>query len=80
MATKLARALAICCLLLAGATGGCGWRAAEEQAFCYRWLTDVTCYAEPVPGAEARLVGGHFVDPDDPSSRAHWLRRARMSR
>lgn len=64
------------------ACGGCTWRTAEAPAFCYRWLTDITCYLEPVPDAEARLVGGYFLDPDDPSGRTYWRRlaRARMSR
>jgi hypothetical protein len=68
--------------VLTGTAGGCAWRTAEAPVFCYRWLTDVTCYLEPVPDAEARLVGGYLVDPDDPSTRTYWLEqaRARMSR
>lgn len=68
--------------LLACPAGGCAVRTAEAPVFCYRWLTDITCYGEPAPDAEARLVGGYYTDPGDPSTRAYWLEqaRARMSR
>lgn len=61
---------------------GCTSREASVPVFCYRWLTDVTCYAEPHPDAEARLIGGYLEDPDDPGRATYWreFARARMSR
>lgn len=64
-------------LLAAAALGGCAGEPRGEPVFCYAWLTDVTCYREPVPANEARLIGGYHEDPGDPSRRRYWLDRAR---
>lgn len=34
------------------------------RKYCYRTLGEVDCYPEPLPDAEARLMG--WVDVDDP--------------
>ena len=78
MVNHLARPALLSLLTLAAA--GCAGPPAEVPVFCYRWLTDITCYAEPLADADARLVGGYVADADDPSGRLYWLRRARMSR
>jgi hypothetical protein len=62
--------------VLVAAAGGCTGQPPGEPVFCYAWLTDVTCYREPVPASAARLVGGYYRDPDDPTSRGYWLDRA----
>lgn len=82
--TARARGRAAILLALVGAAGGTGCSAvpAGEPVFCYQWLLDVACYADPYPGEDARLLGVYLRDPDDPASKSYWLARAqaRMSR
>jgi hypothetical protein len=78
----LGRRTALTGLGLATLVAGCSGSVGEAPVFCYRWLADVTCYAEPQADADARLLGVYLRDLDDPSEKAYWLARARarMSR
>jgi len=78
----LRRRAAPASLALAALVAGCSGSSGEAPVFCYRWLTDVTCYAEPHADADARLLGVYLRDPDDPNDKAYRLARARarMSR
>lgn len=52
----------------AGASGPAGL-AGGEPVFCYAWLTDALCYAEPFPDSDGRLLGVYLGDPG-PRARA----------
>jgi hypothetical protein len=62
-----------------GATGPSLEGADAVPVFCYRWLLDTLCYAEPYPDSDARLLGVYPRDPADPSTKATWLARARAA-
>jgi hypothetical protein len=69
-------------LIGAAAGAGCSGAPTGEPVFCYQWLLDVSCYTDPYPGADARLLGVYLRDPGDPATKSYWLDRAqaRMSR
>ncbi|MFO1073456.1 MAG: hypothetical protein U1E17_12450 [Geminicoccaceae bacterium] len=58
------RALALLTLLLLPACAGSRASTADADLFCYQWLTDVLCYAEPFPDSAARLLGRPRVPAD----------------
>ena len=67
MVRCVTRVLALLALLLlpACASSGAGTDAAAAAGpFCYQWLTDILCYAEPFPDSAARLLGRPRVPAD----------------
>ena len=63
-------------LLAVVAVTGCAGRTEGEPVFCYAWLTDITCYPEPLAEGARRLVGVYLRDPLDPAGKEYWLKRA----